>query len=282
VQQGLVGKVFRRISRRQPHWVAVVLFEMYMDETGMHENARVTGASAYLARTEQWEFFEIAAKALYDQFGIEGFHATDYETFQGEFKDWDLGKKAAFAKCFFPLLSANTWIGIGNAVVNEDWENALDGHDELRKLLGEPYLGCFQRIIDRLLISFQLHPPDDRIAVFCEDNDFKGAISEIWDNWFKRIDTQKRLVSLSFGGKDDFAPLHAADALAYESYKVLDNDRYQRGRPPRRSLLSMQATNNLTVFVSTKENIPSMIAHAERTLALFKSGRLSFPWENTH
>jgi hypothetical protein len=55
-----VGRLGRAISPRKPHWVAAVLFEMYMDETGTHESAPVVGAAAYLARSEQWEAFTAA------------------------------------------------------------------------------------------------------------------------------------------------------------------------------------------------------------------------------
>jgi hypothetical protein len=37
----MVGRLCRAISPRKPHWVAAVLFEMYMDETGTHESAPV-------------------------------------------------------------------------------------------------------------------------------------------------------------------------------------------------------------------------------------------------
>jgi len=193
----LVGQICRAVSRRKPHWVAVVLFEMYMDETGTHEQAPVVGAAAYLARSEQWENFTLCWTGILQdpRFDVKVFHATDYETFHGEFEGWPVEEKVALGKRLFPLLPTNTWIGIGNAVVSQDWNDALQGHDELRVMLGAPYLGCFQRIIDRLLLNFRLNPPDDQIAIFCEDNDFKGEITKIWDNWFKKVDTQKRLVA---------------------------------------------------------------------------------------
>lgn len=142
---GLVGQMCRAISRRKPHWVAAVLFEAYMDETGMHEGAPVVGAAIYLARSEQWEnFTNCWSTALQDpRFDVKCFHATDYETFNGEFRNWTVTKKIELGKCLFPLLPANTWIGFGNAIVSQDWDDALQGHDELRALLGPPLFGLF-------------------------------------------------------------------------------------------------------------------------------------------
>lgn len=265
----LVRQLCRAVSPRKPHWVVVVLFEMYMDETGTHEQAPVTGAAAYLARSDQWENFTLHWTTALQKFGIEVFHATDYENSKGEFLGWKPPKKLALAKCLFPLLPSNTWIGIGNAIVNQDWESALVGHKELKAQLGSPYLGCFQRIIDRLLMNFKSHSPEDQIAVLVECNDFTEGINKIWVDWLKRQDTQNRLVSLSFGGKKDFVPLQAADALAYESYKALDNQRFQRDRK-RKSLEIMQSTGNIEVFTLDKRSLPRAVARAERLYSQFK------------
>ena len=77
------------------------------------------------------------------------------------------------------------------------------------------------------------------------------------------------LVSLTFGGKGDFVPLQAADALAYESYKALDNQRFGKGRT-RKSLEIMQSTGNIAVFASDRDTLPKQIATAEQALARFK------------
>lgn len=134
------------------------------------------------------------------------------------------------------------------------------------RYLAPPYLGCFHRVIERLLMAFEPHPPEDQIALFCEDNDFKGEIGKIWDYWLKKRDSQNRLVSLTFGRKTDFVPLQAADALAYEAYKALDNQRFGKGRK-RKSLEIMGSTNNIHVFYFDKENLPRTVAHLEEVRA---------------
>jgi len=51
--------------------VAVMLFEAYMDETGTHEKAPVTGV-VYLARSDQWEASEASLIPILKNFECYG------------------------------------------------------------------------------------------------------------------------------------------------------------------------------------------------------------------
>lgn len=255
-------------ARRAPYWAMV--FETYIDETGVHEGAPVTGVAAYIATGEQWFQFEQAWLGVLrkPEFNVEAFHATDYENGWGEFKGWDATKKVSFAKCLFPVLAANTWVGQGYAVVNQDWDDALQGHDLLRSLMGTPYMGCVQRVLEILLELFRPMPMDHRIAVFFENNDSSGDILRLWNNWLKKHDPQDRLITVNFGGKKDFVPLQAADAFAYEVYKELDNLRFDKGRPRRKSLEVMDSVGNIRARIWDRQNLPKAVARLERTLDL--------------
>jgi Protein of unknown function (DUF3800) len=260
-------------ARKPPHWAVVfetLTFEAYFDETGPREqDALVTGAAFYVANAEQWFNFEQAWSAVLQrpEFDLRFFHATDYANSKDQFQGWDNAKKLALAKCLFPiLLPPNTWIGHGYGIVNRDWADAIKGHDRLRALMGKPFMLCVQRLMEILLQYFRPLPSDHRVAVFFEDNDFKGEITKLWDNWLKPHDPQDRLISLNFAGKRDFVPLQAADFLAYESYKEIDRVRFDRPRPKRKSLELVEAAGNVRALMWDRENLPKAFARLERIL----------------
>jgi hypothetical protein len=244
------------------HWTMII--QAYMDETGIHDGAPITAVAGYLASEEMWRKFSEEWTAVLREFGVRVFHATDYENFKGGFKGWTLEKKVRFAECLFPILPANTWIGLGYAVVNQDYEDALQGHERLKAMLSSPYMLCFQGIIERLARPFQGNPTRDRLAFFFENNDFEREAFLCWD-WLKRQTFGEKLVSITFGSKNDFVPCQAADALAYETYKALDNQRFGKGRT-RKSLEVMQSTNNTRILFWDRENLAHTIPRLEAQL----------------
>jgi len=123
---------------------------------------------------------------------------------------------------------------------------------------------CFQRVVEVLLEKMESAPPDTRLALFHENNDFTGEAQKCWDQWLKPHDKYNRLISLTFGGKKDFVPLQAADALAYESYKALNNYRYDKGRR-RESLEIMRRGDILTKFWD-RENLARAVPRLETQL----------------
>jgi len=259
-------------ARKPPHWTVgfeTLTFEAYFDETGPKEDAPVTGAAFYVANAEQWFEFEQGWSGVLGkpEFDVKIFHATDYANSWGEFKGWDNDKKLALAKCLFPiLLPPNTWIGFGYGVVNQDWAEAIKGHDRLKSRMGKPYMLCVQRLMEILIQYFSPLPVDHRVAVFFEDNDYKSEITALWDNWLKKHDPQGRLISLNFAGKKDMVPLQAADFLAYESYKEIDRVRFARPRPKRKSLELVEAAGNVRALMWDRENLPKAFDRLERTL----------------
>jgi Protein of unknown function (DUF3800) len=245
--------------------------EAYFDETGLKEDALVTGAAFYVANGEQWFNFEQAWTTVLrkPEFDIKVFHATDYANSWGEFKGWDNDKKLALAKCLFPLLfPPNTWIGQGYGVVNQDWTDTIKGHHRLKALMGKPYMLCVQRLLEILLQYVSMLVPEQRVAVFFEDNEFEGEITALWDNWIKKHDPQERLISLNFGNKNDLVPLQAADFLAYESYKEIDRLRFDRSRSKRKSVELAESSGVVQVRGWDRDNLPKAFDRLERILDL--------------
>src|SRR5262245_35687996 len=84
----LAGIIFPPPAREK-----MVMLAAYFDENGTHADSRATAVGGFLATTNQWQKFEKAWAAALQRAGVGLYHATDLETFRGEFLGWDPPKK---------------------------------------------------------------------------------------------------------------------------------------------------------------------------------------------
>ena len=112
-----------------------------MDELGIHDGSPVVTVGSYVATPKQWKLWTKdwnAAKAP-----IKVFHASDCEALVEEFKGWDEERRNKFVANLLPVLPRFKLKGLVVGINLNDYNAALKGRDDLRKLLGTPYTACF-------------------------------------------------------------------------------------------------------------------------------------------
>ena len=157
-----------------------------------------------------------------------------------------------------PVLPRFKFYGLVVGINLNDYNAAMKGRDDLRKLLGTPYTPCFHWSISEILRD----RPGQRIAFFHEINNFKGEALEAFAAIQKDQKAEHR-TSLTFGSKTDYAPLQAADVIAFEGNKRL---RGPLERPMRRAWVALDNADGearCRIKYFNKENLPWMVARLD-------------------
>lgn len=199
-----------------------------MDESGVHEGSQVITVGAYVGRPTAWS--DWARSWNFHKRPIKVFHSTDSAALRGEFKGWTKEQRDELVAKILPTIARASITPYVVGVRLDDYHGLIDEYPEIKDLVGEkPHTACFQWVLQAIANQIRSRRKDQKLAVFHEKNDYEGAASECYDWMQTRY--PNTFVGLSFGKKEDFAPLRAADVLAYEANKRLRN----YGRPDRRA-----------------------------------------------
>jgi hypothetical protein len=182
-----------------------------MDESGTHDGSPVVAVGAYMATPAQWRHW--TADWNKAKRPIDVFHSVDSANLRNEFEGWSEVDRDAFVARLLPVLPRYRLRGQVVGINLNDYEDAMRGRDDLRRLLGTPYTACFHWSVAEILLS---EPKNRRIAFFHETNNFRGEALELFAS-IQRDHNATHRTSLAFGTKQQFTPLQAADVLAFEA-----------------------------------------------------------------
>ncbi|MCZ6495804.1 MAG: DUF3800 domain-containing protein [Alphaproteobacteria bacterium] len=207
----------------------VGVFRGYLDESGIHEGARVVSVAGYFARPKEWKRFTHDWTRVLKPAGIKCFHATDCQALEGEFKGWSADDRDELVKRLLPIIPRYA-VGFARALVLDDFHEALEGRNDLKEIIEDPYKLCFQLLLQEALRQLQRNNSREKIAVFHEQNDYQGSAQRSYDFLKEHHDPNDNFLSLTFGDAMRFVPLQAADILAFESGKRVLNKRGRKRR----------------------------------------------------
>ena len=203
------------------------MLRIYGDESCTHRGARITALAAYVGRPKEWRTFKKLWRRPLGKGGIKTFHTVDFENCEGEFIDWDEPRKAKLRSAIFPLIPRYTEFGMSCAVINPQAMKAAVGLEIIRKEFRRdelPYLYCFTWLVRALARGLIGKLEHERLAFVFEDNQYSHIAMRCYD-WIKEnMPYGKRLAgTMTFAPKDEHPGLQAADVLAFETCKCLDN-----------------------------------------------------------
>jgi hypothetical protein len=243
-----------------------------MDESGVHGKASpVVTVAAYVAKPRTWETFTRRWNAT--KRPIKVFHSSDCNAFEGEFEGWARADRDALVINLLKVVRERPMMGFVTGLDLRAYEEAMTANPDLRELLPDPYGTCFHWTVGTIMEIIEKKRNNERLAFFHENNSFHKEAYEGFD-WIKaNRTTHTSMMTLSFGGKDDFVPLQAADILAYEGYKLLI-DPAARKRP---SLVALG--DNISIRWYGRENMDKLVARLKLTstqLKVFGEGGVAF------
>ncbi len=210
------------------------MIRVFIDESGTHADSPALTVGAYIARPKAWREFTKKWKWAIRPAKI--YHCTDAAALQGDFKDWTHTQVAEVCKKALPLIPEYTFIGLAHGINMDDMREALKGKDELWQYVGSIYGSCLYWTLGEIMQMKMVNFSDEPIAFFHETNQFQEEANKVFSEVAAKYNPLGAQVTFSFGTKEDFVPLQAADVLAYECNKRLRN----RERPDRQSLKALK------------------------------------------
>ncbi|MGH9740303.1 MAG: hypothetical protein ACRD4X_17205 [Candidatus Acidiferrales bacterium] len=198
--------------------------EAYLDDSADAQMQRYCASGGFFATPEQWDAFTLAWSHL--THGLrETFHTTDCEGGRdkdgrefgyAQFSSWPKDKRIALITNLVDVIQGTQLAGFGSIVPIEAYKKAFPGCADT-----EPYKLAIPHVLMNMASIADNWGVD--VNIWFEDGGPVGFIAETFQN-IKRMNwlPSKRLKSLWFSGKEIHA-LQAADLLAREAFKHLDN-----------------------------------------------------------
>lgn len=208
------------------------MLTIYCDDSGTDKKNRSAVVAGYLSNVAQWDIFRKEWSLVLKDFKVKQMHRTDLENFKGEFTEdrgWNPTRRKAFLARLHPIINRRMKLSIGTAVIRKDFEEVIP--KEVQKKFGGVYGWCAHTCLVKLRIWCEM--PGRRHTepiqwVFEAGTLGHGQVdamfNELFRNQQQRADWRMdwRIKGWSFQGKD-IVPLQAADVLAYELFKLVEN-----------------------------------------------------------
>ena len=194
----------------------VVVLKIYM-ESGIHDGSPALSVGAYVALPSVWGNWTKAWNR--QKRPIRVFHSNDCANLRGEFEGWDEAERDSFVANLLPTIPDHKLTGFVAGIQMDDFREVCAAYPRMGEALGEPYVACFQWVVMSVLEWLDTIPHYKRSAFFHETNSYKGDALNCFEYLKEHFDKGRRKMSLTFGDKDGYVPLQAADTLAYEGNK---------------------------------------------------------------
>jgi hypothetical protein len=234
------------------------VLKVFMDESGIHEDAEVVCVGAYVARPKTWrdwtKRWNIAKKP------IKVYHAADAQNLHGEFEGWSEGDRDELVKRVLPVIAKTEGMpGVVIGIHLREYNEKVAGHN-FDSIFGTPYATCFQWVIQTIMMIHESYLSSERVAFYHEINDYQGEALESFTYVKQNYNHGNAQITMAFGSKDDCTPLQAADVLAYEGNKRLRDP----SRPERRPWKVLNHDQRLIAKHYGRSNMADLIRRLEK------------------
>lgn len=196
----------------------------FFDESGSHGGeSPLLIVAGFIASVEQWSAYERDLSALMDEYGVKVFHAKDFRLSKGDFKNWDLKKKAAFNSRFLKLADDHLACGMATVLSSAAYEQIYRSKIFPPKARPDTQYGvCVRAALWKAILFMKDRKEDWPLSLIMEGghrNEYDAA-RIFWDFKDDLIDEYSpALGSITFGSKADL-PIAVADCLAYSMFRM--------------------------------------------------------------
>jgi hypothetical protein len=98
------------LSRYSPELLVGMFYATFFDASGQGHGYDILTVAGAAAPIKKWERFDAQWRAALNQAGVKQWHATDFASSKGEYKDWKKGspRRTAFLRKLEQIIRANT------------------------------------------------------------------------------------------------------------------------------------------------------------------------------
>lgn len=201
----------------------VVVIEVYVDESGTHDDSKNVAVSAVWADKAEWAGWTldwVKAKAP-----IEIHHSTDCHNREGEYKGWTKEERDAYVFRVLPVIRDHAIFGhfaaVNKAAVvrSVQAKTSPDMGPNVRRFIGDGfYLVCLYWALRSAWDHLYALGHRD-IAFFCETNQYASDMADVFVS-LKELHPD-RDATFSLGSKRQYVPLQCADIVAFEGNRQM-------------------------------------------------------------
>jgi hypothetical protein len=231
-----------------------MMFRGYIDESG---NDQWFTLSCLMARAADWISIESAWKKVLRQKNrelkksgrkeISRFHTADCSSCVGEFEGWSIPEQIEFSKKLLDIFNVYVTSFVAFTFPIGDFKEVFSEHanDPYPQMYGFLTKFIMLQLVEEIECDGHIPSIPVNFALFHDrtshDSDLLSAFNHTM-NEDQTFDKQKYFSSITSIGWESCVPLQAADLIAYEAFKSIDNQ--SAGRKPRRSLTTLRKSPN--------------------------------------
>ncbi len=218
----------------------------YFDES--HASEREAGAfsvAGFVSTAEHWEALTYEWALILCEYRIKEFKSADCASRLDAFEGWPTEKQIACVCALLSVLERSVLIGVFSTVLAKDFKEIVEPALAADSALRDPYLFCWQGCLAQVR-NAAAPPQGEKIRFHIDDGDIaRGKALELFYSFRHAQGLDDQWGGVTAESSKDFAPLQAADVLAYETYKRTDTLAYGPARRIRPSTERLRATKRL-------------------------------------
>lgn len=176
---------------------------------------------------------------------ISRFHTADCSSCMGEFKGWSIAEQIEFSKKLLDIFNVHLTSFVAFTFPILDFKEVFPAH------ANNPYPQMYGFLMKFIMLQVVQEIEERRpsipvnFALFHDrtshDSDMLSAFTHTMTE-DPTFDKQRYFAAITSTGWESCVPLQAADLVAYEAFKGIDN--MTAGRKPRKSLTSLRESPN--------------------------------------
>lgn len=242
-----------RDSERENHWEwyglsfprgyqrrLIAMLYGYLDASGTHEGSSVLSVAGYVWSFENWKRANRKWQRFLDDNGLEFFHMTDFEAYEGPYKNWTPKRHRAVIKRLIQIIADTASVGVAVGIASRDHAALSAIPDGLEGSAYQRAATVCMTIVARWIHEQRSAESVKYILEFGDETQDllrRHVMASIQSPSFQRT---LRIESLNFERKRTTPALQAADILAYEYAKEAPRRLGLATRPPRKSLIALE------------------------------------------
>jgi hypothetical protein len=192
----------------------------YIDDSGNLDGSRTYVLAAFCTTPREWAKILRSWRGIICHYGVTRFHATDCSNGHGEFEGWSKFRRTSLFKKTIDILSTHTNArAYSVGIVLDDYNQVVDKASKVDELFGGPRSLVFQLLIQD--VAKDRHGP---VAIVMDRPDKGWGQLKVLFEKTKQLGRPwcDNLHSLTPGNASRFLGIQAADLLAYEKYRHLN------------------------------------------------------------
>lgn len=233
----------------------VAIIHAAFDESGKFKDHDVVSLCGWISPYDFWEAFSAQWAAALEQFGMNELHTAEFMGLHGQYSNlrrrWGQGRERKKDKALTALatvIKKTMSKGVG-AGIDAKYYRSMS--QKFRDANGDPFYIAFQEVIRQSMkyvlaySKFYALGQDVKISLIFDQNEDQAEQCLKILNKLKKIhaDIRERITGICFCDRRSYAPLQAADFIAYVTKKEIERRIHKSSDVPSKWFASLSARN---------------------------------------